>query len=36
MLCAGMLLFYRLENVEPRMIQELDPKRHGGKAAIQV
>lgn len=37
MLFAGMLLFYRLENVEQRMIQDLEAKRRqGGKAAIQA
>lgn len=36
MLFAGMLLFYRLENVEQRMIQDLEAKRQGGKAAIQA
>ncbi|TDL57511.1 MFS transporter [Paenibacillus dendritiformis] len=36
MLCVGLLLFYRLENVEQQMNQELEAKRQGGKAAIQA
>lgn len=36
-MCIGLLLFYRLENVEQRMIQDLEAKlRQGGKAAIQA
>lgn len=36
-LCVGLPLFYRLEHVEQRMIQELEAKRRqGGKAAIQA
>ncbi|WP_244918685.1 hypothetical protein [Paenibacillus dendritiformis] len=37
MLCVGLLFFYRLENVEQRITQDLEAKlSQGGKAAIQA